>query len=348
MWMRLSGTVAGRQAAGSTILIGEDFTEQVAAREAQEEARAQAEEEARAKSSFLASMSHEIRTPMNGILGMIELLLDTDMTEDQRSSIQVVKSSADGLLRILNDVLDVSKIEAGQLDLESIDFQLHDLLSETARVFGPQAGGKGVELLVDVNASVPVFVRGDPVRLRQIVTKLLSNAVKFTGQGEIVLAVENLGPVHNGAEILFSVRDTGIGIAEGNQQKVFGEFEQADQSTTRVHGGKGLGLTISRRLVEIMGGTLELKSEFGVGSDFHFTLTMPVSDSARPDTSRGGVVSLEGKRVLIVDDNETARKISRHRFDCARVSRRAGPHSRGRHERLLVEAVHATRPVRDR
>lgn len=311
MWMRLSGTVAGNQAAGSTILVGEDVTERVEARELREAARIQAEEAARAKSSFLASMSHEIRTPMNGILGMIELLLDTDLTEEQQRTVSVVQTSADGLLRILNDILDVSKIEAGQLDLEAIDFDFAKLLGETAQVFAPMASSKGVDLLVDIGPGVPTVSHGDPVRLRQILTNLLSNAVKFTERGEVVLAARKTGETAETTEIAFSVRDTGIGVAENKQRTIFGEFEQADRSTTRVHGGTGLGLSISRRLVGMMGGKLELTSAVGVGSDFHFTLALPhaLEMSTAGEGAQHG--SLEGRHALIIDDNATARRISR-------------------------------------
>lgn len=306
IWLRLAGTVAG----GNTILMANDVTEQVEAQEARERARIAAEEVARAKSSFLASMSHEIRTPMNGVLGMIELLLDTDLTEGQRDSMRVVRSSAEGLLTILNDILDVSKIEAGQLDLEEIDFELHTLLTGAATVFAVQAEARGTELMVEVGPEVPPHVRGDPTRLRQVVNNLLSNAVKFTEGGEIVLSTQAIAGGDSVA-LRFSVRDTGIGIPEDKQQKVFGEFEQADQSTTRVHGGTGLGLTISRRLVEMMGGTLEVDSEPGVGSDFHFTLRLPVSRDQAAFERREIAISFAGRRFLIVDDNETARRITR-------------------------------------
>jgi signal transduction histidine kinase len=177
----------------------------------------------------------------------------------------VVKASADGLLRIRNDVLDVPKIEAGQFDLESIDFQLDDMLNEATRVLGPQAAGSGTELLIDVASEIPPCVHGDPVRLCQIITNFLSNAVKITGGRDIVLGVSQVDSDESGARIQFSVKDTGIGIPTENQDRVFGEFEQADQSTTGVHGGSGLGLTTSRRLVEMMGEVLELRSDPGSG-----------------------------------------------------------------------------------
>jgi two-component system, sensor histidine kinase and response regulator len=311
MWMRLSGTVAGGLAEGTVILIGEDVTDQVEAREAREAARLEAEQVARAKSAFLASMSHEIRTPMNGVLGMIELLLDTELSEEQRSTVDVIQASADGLLRILNDVLDVSKIEAGQMDLEAIDFELPALLNAAARVFAPQSGTKGIELVVDVADDVPRSARGDPVRLRQILSNLLSNAVKFTTEGEIVLSARVVGKDDGATRVLFAVRDTGIGIAEEKHERVFGEFEQADSSTTRVHGGTGLGLTISRRLVELMGGRLSLTSREGEGSEFHFVLTLKHAVESRSAGRRIAAVPLNGHRVLVLDDNATARRISR-------------------------------------
>jgi len=187
VWMRVSGTPAEGAAQGNLIFVGEDVTEQVAAQEAQEQARLEAERMARAKSAFLASMSHEIRTPLNGILGMIELLLDSDLDANQREAAEIVRSSGQGLLRILNDVLDVSKIEAGQIDLEHIDFVVSDVLKESTRAVAPQADAAGLELVVDVGPDVPRRVHGDPVRLRQILTNLLSNAVKFTREGEVVV-----------------------------------------------------------------------------------------------------------------------------------------------------------------
>ena len=308
-WLRISGTIAGEEAAGRMILVAEDVTEAVRAREAQERARADAEAVARAKSAFLASMSHEIRTPMNGILGMLELVMDTDLTDEQLRALRVVKSSADGLLRILNDILDVSKIEAGQLDLESVVFSLPEVANDAAQVFGGQAASKGVELVVGMGEDVPDFVRGDPTRLRQVLSNLVSNAVKFTDEGEVVLSVQRVGGDDETARVRFSVRDTGIGIAEEHREAIFSEFVQADQSTTRVYGGTGLGLAISRRLVELMGGHLDLVSAPGEGSEFSFTVEFPVATGVRrPRTT--STATLTGKRVLVVDDNATARQVA--------------------------------------
>ena len=310
IWMRLTGTAAGRLAGGSSIVVAEDVTDQVLAREAQVAARLEAERAARAKSSFLATMSHEIRTPLNGILGMIELLRDTPLTGEQMDSLRVVQTSAQGLMRVLNDVLDVSKIEAGQLDLEDVDFDLSEVVTQVAKVFAFQASGRGSELLVDVPADVPAYVHTDPHRLRQVLSNLVSNAVKFTEDGEIVVSARRVGEDADAVRVRFSVRDTGIGIPPEKQEMVFAEFEQADSSTTRVHGGTGLGLTIAKRLVDLLGGTLELDSEPGRGSEFYFTLRLPRA-TERARERRASAVSLEGRRFLVVDDNDTARRIVR-------------------------------------
>jgi two-component system, sensor histidine kinase and response regulator len=310
MWVRLSGTQARGTAAGTIILLGEDVSQQVEAREAQMMARVQAEEAARAKSAFLASMSHEIRTPMNGILGMTEILLDTPLTDEQRHTAEIIRSSGQGLLRILNDVLDVSKIEAGQLEIEAVGFNLHEVVAEVGRVFAGSAAGAQDELLVDVGEGVPQGVRGDPHRLRQVLSNLVGNAVKFTRGGEVELSARYLGMEGSLHRIRFGIRDTGIGIPREKHEVIFHAFEQADSSTTRTHGGTGLGLSISKRLVELMGGTIGLESAPGKGSDFHFELVMEgVEEVRRPDTRGGAEIPLSGRRYLVVDDNATARRI---------------------------------------
>ena len=311
-WMRLAGTLVRGGGEGTALILGEDVTQQVAAREAQMLARIQAEEAARAKSAFLASMSHEIRTPMNGILGMVEILLDTPLTPDQRHTAEVIRSSGHGLLRILNDVLDVSKIEAGQLDLEIVAFDLHDALAQVGRVFAGSASTAGNELAIDVGEGVPQVVRGDPHRLGQILTNLVGNAVKFTRGGEVVLSAGHVGAAEGRQRVRFSVRDTGIGIPPEKHAAIFNAFEQADSSTTRIHGGTGLGLSIAKRLVELMGGQLEVESAPGEGSDFHFVLSLEVaSEIRREDTRRAPPVRLADHRFLVVDDNATARRIVR-------------------------------------
>ncbi len=310
IWMRFSGTASADARVGAAILIGEDVTSQVAIREAREEARIAAEQSARAKSMFLASMSHEIRTPMNGVMGMIELLLDTELTEEQAGWAEILRTSASDLMTILNDVLDVSKIEAGQLSLEIIDFDLPKLLDETARSFIPRANARGIELLLDLGEGVPGFVRGDPVRIRQVLNNLLSNAIKFTESGEVILTARQLGPDGPNTRLRFSVRDTGIGIPPEKLEMIFDEFSQAESSTTRRYGGTGLGLAICRRLVGLMDGTLAVRSRLGEGSEFSFDLSVPVPGSA-PKRRRRITGSVRDRHVLVIDDNAATRRIVR-------------------------------------
>jgi signal transduction histidine kinase/CheY-like chemotaxis protein len=271
------------------------------------EARDLAERVARARSSFLANMSHEIRTPMNAVLGFVELILDTQLSIEQRRALELVRSSSEALLMILNDILDYSKIEAEHLELESIPFDLSKVVHATASLLAVRAREKHIELLADIAPDVPRAVRGDPTRLRQVLMNLIGNAIKFTEQGEVVVSV-TATTTTDGARIRFAVRDTGIGIAPENLASVFQEFTQADSTMTRRYGGTGLGLAISRRLVGLMGGELHVASEVGTGSEFSFTLPFPVEAAAQRPT---GVAALGGRRMLIVDDNQTNRRILR-------------------------------------
>ncbi|HXE81937.1 MAG TPA: response regulator, partial [Gemmatimonadales bacterium] len=292
------------------ILSFHDVTEHKQLTAAMCEARDQAERAVQTRSMFLANMSHEIRTPMNAVLGMVEIVLDSDLDVQQRHSLEVVRSSAESLLGILNDILDYSKIEADRVELESVVFDLPRLVYTTASLLAVRAREKELELIPDVEAEVAQSVRGDPTRLRQVLTNLIGNAVKFTQTGEVVVSVQSLRLDDGRSAARFTVRDTGIGIPADRLDKVFEEFTQADGTTSRRFGGTGLGLTIAQRLVGLMGGRIAVTSELGKGSEFSFT---PPLVEAQPAVASAPLpVSLAGKRMLIVDDNSTNRRIFRN------------------------------------
>ncbi|MBT1689895.1 hybrid sensor histidine kinase/response regulator [Dawidia soli] len=303
------------QLQGQTIFLQQINNELEKQREEAENARREAEKANQAKSIFLATMSHEIRTPMNGVLGMASLLAETPLTVEQKEYTDTIRGSGEALLRVINDILDFSKIESGNLELDTHTFDLRQCVEEVMDVFATKAAQKGLDLVYQIDYQIPAQIISDSHRLRQILLNLIGNAMKFTERGEIFVSIELLKIDRDQIELAFHVKDTGIGVPQDKLSRLFKAFSQVDSSTTRKYGGTGLGLVISQRLVELMGGSITVESEMGVGTSFVFTIKGMVSQESIRQYVHTNITGNEGKKVLVVDDNKTNLNILKNQLE---------------------------------